>query len=151
MAGIDERQPPDPCASRSTPDNARLKKLQQLVFERGVETCAIPYAAVDYLSQEMPIAEVRFIPLSDSPLQLLEQAGLQAATLWSFINQLPKRLDAVARRTFRQKFGNNPAFVFVGADGFLWIWHQTIAGCRIDPFPVQNCTTDVWVVGYNPP
>lgn len=149
MADIKER-PVVGSQSSKTPLDTHLRDLRQRIFERGVETSAIPSKAVHYPPKKMPDAEVRFIPLHGSPLELLEQAGLQAAPLWMFIDSLPKRLDAVASMTFKKQFGDKPAFVFLGADGFLWIWHRTTSGCRIDSFPERVDADKVWVVGYKP-
>lgn len=149
MTDIKER-PTEGSHSSQAPRNAHIEKLRQRIFERGVETSAIPGGAVNYPPKEMSDAKVRFIPLHGSPLELLEQARLQAAPLWMFIDSLPKRLDAVASITFKKQFGDKPAFVFLGADGFLWIWHRTTAGCRIDSFPGRVDADKVWVAGYKP-
>lgn len=149
MADIKERQT-EGSPSSQAPVNTRLKDLQQRIFKRGVEKSEIPAAAVDYRPTQAP-AEVRFVRQKlpcHSPSRLFEQEGLQPAPLWIFIDQIPVKLDSAARHIFKQKFGNDPAFVFAGADGFLWVWHPTLAGCRIDRFPMRKDIDNVWLVGY---
>lgn len=145
-----KERPAEGSHSSQMPLDTRLKNLRQRIFERGVAKSEIPAAAVDYRSADSS-AEIRFVRQKlpcHSPSRLFEQEGLQPAPLWTFVDQLPKKLDLPTRVEFQKKFGRDPSFVFSGADEFLWIWHHTTTGCRIDRFPVQNDTGDVWIVGY---
>lgn len=152
MVDTKDRVAPD-ANEKPTIRSARLEAFRQRIFKHGVEKDSIPDVAVNYLDDPPP-AELRFVPLErphHCSTHMFEDVGLEPASLRAFIGQLPKRLEY--NPTFKNKFGPRPAFIFQGADGCLWIWYNTISGCRIDRFPLSDTTVEiekVWLVGYKP-